>query len=586
MADPISGTSSFSVKTTADGKPIVSTVRDGIDPLDIAEKLKQATIAARQPTQDKIDLGAKKLTELGRLKEVVTAFQKVNCQLINKNSFFKTNILQNLVPVMTPVGGMPGAAYLEVTPKYSKTLFDKTYDIQVNQIAKRDNMTTSNTFPDTTTALNFSDSLVINGTTISIDIADTLDAIVAKINNETGNTNVKASAVMLSEGNYSLKLSAQNLAEPIDLTGTANHADPTGLGFATMTPVAKDTLQAKITVDGTQYVRDTNTNISDVIAGVSFNALAPMSEATLLDFTLNRDAITAKMNEWITSLNEVKKFLAPHLIEAQSDESQTEQDKHLLYGNRLVMQTVDMIHQITQGATGITVSNASTEFQRFGFERPEGNVFGGEIKFDAQKLGTMIQDKTLDFVKLMGNYSEVSNTDVKVLEFPSHLSAEIAGADIDLQFDTTGEQDANGIDLFDVTLTLGSKTETVRSTLGKVSFQNNFSGITLIHTGTPPTSTQTMTMKLTQGIAAKMEHSLSGYLVDNKDSKGTLARATNKLIAEKGNFKKQIDDTKKRADAIYARTVRAMERATKIADQVAQITKMLRAMQAVAMKGY
>jgi len=274
------------------------------------------------------------------------------------------------------------------------------------------------------------------------------------------------------------------------------------------------------------------------------------------------------------------------LIEAQSDESQTEQDKHLLYGNRLVMQTVDMIHQITQGATGITVSNASTEFQRFGFERPEGNVFGGEIKFDAQKLGTMIQDKTLDFVKLMGNYSEVSNTDVKVLEFPSHLSAEIAGADIDLQFDTTGEQDANGIDLFDVTLTLGSKTETVRSTLGKVSFQNNFSGITLIHTGTPPTSTQTMTMKLTQGIAAKMEHSLSGYLVDNKDSKGTLARATNKLIAEKGNFKKQIDDTKKRADAIYARTVRAMERATKIADQVAQITKMLRAMQAVAMKGY
>lgn len=584
MADPISGTSSFSVKTTADGKPIVSTVRDGIDPLDIAEKLKQATIDARQPTQDKIDSGAKKITELGNLKSVVTAFQKVNCQLVNKNSYFKTNILQDLKPVMTPVNGMPGSAYLEVTPKYSKALFDKTYDIQVNKIAKRDNVTATKTFADTTTeTVGVSDSLVINGTTISIDTADTLNAIVTKINAQKDITKVEAAAIMISEGNYSLKLSAQNLAEPIDLTGTDN---PSGLLFSTITPVAKDTLQAKITVDGTQYIRDTNTNISDVISGVSFNALAPMSEATLLDFTLDRDAIRAKTTEWVTALNEVKKFIAPHLIAARDDESQTEQDKHLLYGNRLLMQTVDMIHQITQGATGITVSNASTEFQRFGFERPEDNIFGGEIKFDAQKLSSLIDNKTLDFVKLMGNYAEVSNTDVKVLQFPSHLPAEIAGADIDLQFDTTEEQDVNGNDLFDVTMTVGSKTETVRSTLKTISFENDFAGIKLIHTGTPPTATQNMTVNLTQGIAAKMEHSLGGYLVDNKESKGTLARSINKIMTEKSEFKKQIDDTKKRADAVYVRTVRAMKSASKRAEQAAQISKMLRAMQAAAMKGY
>ena len=114
------------------------------------------------------------------------------------------------------------------------------------------------------------------------------------------------------------------------------------------------------------------------------------------------------------------------------------------------MQTVDMIHQITQGATGITVPYASTEFKRFSFERPEGNEFGGDVKFDAQKLGTMIQDKTLDFIRLMGNYAEVSNTDVQVIQFPSSLSAEISGSDIDLQFDTTGTQDANGDDLSDI----------------------------------------------------------------------------------------------------------------------------------------
>ncbi|HCU05969.1 MAG TPA: hypothetical protein DIC42_00050, partial [Holosporales bacterium] len=282
MTDPISGTSSFSVRTTADGKPLVSTVRDGIDPLDIAEKLKQATIDARQPTQDKIDSGAKQITALGNLRAVVSAFQKVNCQLMNKNSYFKTNILQNLKPVMTTVGTMPGAAYLEVSPKYSKALFDKTYDIQVTQIAKRDNVTAAKTFADTTIEqVGVADSLVINGTTITIVATDTLSDIVTKINNEKSTTNVEASAVMLSTGNYSLKLSAQNLAEPIDLTGTGvNHIDPTGLGFATLSPVAQDTLQAKITVDGTQYIRDTNTNIADVIPGVSFNALAVMSQAT------------------------------------------------------------------------------------------------------------------------------------------------------------------------------------------------------------------------------------------------------------------------------------------------------------------
>lgn len=605
MSDPISGASSFSVKTTADGKPVVSTVRDGIDPLDIAEKLKQATIDAKQPTQDKIDSGTKKITELGRLKEVVTAFQKVNSELVNKNSYFKTNIFQNLKPVMKPVNGIFAENYLEVTSQYSNKIFDKTYDIQVDQIAKRDNIKSTKTFSDTTTALNFSDSITINyrddsantaRKIIMIDATDSLDDIVTKINAQKSTTKVEASIAMLSEGNYSLKLSAQNLAEPIDLSAThANHFGPNGLGLPTsanymddplLVAIKKSDLQAVITVDGTQYIRDTNTNISDIMKGVSLNVLGPMPEATQLDFQLDRDAIGAKTNEWITSLNEVKKFLAPHLIEAQPDEPQAEQDKHLLFGNRLVMQTVDMIHQITQGATGVTVSSASKEFQRFGFDRPEGNLFGGEIKFDAQKLGTMIQDKTLDFVKLMGNYSEISNTDVKILQFPNSLPADIAGVDIALQFDPTGEQNATGRDLFDVTLTFGSKTETVRSSLSQVSFVNAFSGVKLTHAGVPPTIKKNMTVKLTQGIAAKMDSSLSGYLLDKKDSKGILARATHKIISEKNQFKQQIDDTKKRADAVYARTVRAMKSATKRAEQAAQISKMLRALQAAAMKGY
>lgn len=594
MAEPISGTSSFSVKTTADGKPVVSTVRDGIDPLDIAEKLKQATIDAKQPTQDKIDSGTKKITELGRLKEVVTAFQKINSELVNRNSYLKTNIFQDLKPVMTPVNGMFSEHYLEVTSKYSKALLDKKYDIQINQIARRDNLTSTKTFSDTTTALNFSDSITINYTdaddnpaskVITIEATDTLDDIVIKINAEKEVTKVTASTTMLTEGSYSLKLFAQNLAEPIDLTGTTNHTAPNGLGFATVAPVAKDTLQAKITIDGAQYIRSQNEGITNIIPGLTLNAKFAMSEPTLLDFQLDRGAIEGKMNEWIQALNNVKKFIAPHLIEPQPDEPQAEQDKHSLFGNRLVMQTVDMIHQIAQGATGITVSNSSKEFQRFGFDRPEGNIFGGEVKFDAQKLGAMIQNKTLDFVKLMGNYAEVSNTDVKVQKFPSNLPVGIAGADIDLQFDTTGEQDASGNDLFDVKMTLGSKTETVRSTLSKIVFQNDFAGVVLLHTGAPPTGTQNMTVKLTQGIAAKMEHSLNGYLADKKDSKGVLARATNKIISEKSQFKKQIDDTKKRADAVYTRTVNAMKAATKRAEQAAQISKMLRALQAAAMKG-
>jgi flagellar capping protein FliD len=587
MTDPISGTSSFSVRTIADGKPVVSTVRDGIDPLDIAEKLKQATIEARQPTQDKIDSSAKQITELGNLRAVVSAFQKVNSQLMNKNSYFKTNILQNLKPVMTPIGAMPGSAYLEVSPKYSKALFDRTYDIQVTQIAKRDNITAAKTFADSTTVqVGVDDSLVINGTTITILATDTLGDIVTKINNEKSITNVEASSVMLSTGNFSLKLSAQNLAEPIDLTGTGvNHISPTGLGFSSLSPVAQETLQAKITVDGTQYIRDTNTNITDVIPGVSFNALAVMSEPTLLDFTLDREAIAAKTNEWVLALNDVKKFLAPHLIAAKAEEPQAEQDKHILYGNRILMQTVDMIHQITQGATGIIVSNLSTEFQRFGFDQPEDNPFGGEVKFDAQKLGTLIQDKTLDFVKLMGNYAEVSNADVEVLRFPSNLSAAIAGVDIDLQFVHTEELDVNGNALFDVTLRVGTKTETVRSALNKIVFENDFAEIVLIHKGTPPIVTQNMTVKLTQGISARMEHSLGRYLANHKEFKGTLARTLNKIMTEKEGFKKQIDDTKKRADEVYARTVRAMQAASKRAEQAAQISKMLKALQVAAMKG-
>ncbi|MDP2193242.1 MAG: hypothetical protein Q8K36_01775, partial [Alphaproteobacteria bacterium] len=89
MTDPLSSSRQISVKTNLEGKPVVSTVSHGIDPVDIADKIKQAKIAANQPVQDRIDINNKKLLELNKLKSLIVGLQKASLDLSNKGKQFK-----------------------------------------------------------------------------------------------------------------------------------------------------------------------------------------------------------------------------------------------------------------------------------------------------------------------------------------------------------------------------------------------------------------------------------------------------------------------------------------------------------------
>lgn len=183
-----------------------------------------------------------------------------------------------------------------VTAAASNSALAGTYQITISQLAQAQ-VDISDAFASTTTALNVSGTLTINGVGISIAGTDTLGTIKDKINATTSTSKVSAAIVQTSPGSYQLVLTGTQ-------TGTANTISaPTGLSFTTKQAAQ----QAKLTVNGVDITSNTNT-VSDVVPGTTLSLVKTGTAAVTIGRDI--DGIVKTIKDFVDQFNSLSSFIA------------------------------------------------------------------------------------------------------------------------------------------------------------------------------------------------------------------------------------------------------------------------------------
>lgn len=193
-----------------------------------------------------------------------------------------------------------------------------SYSLEVTQLAAAQK-TYSDTVADKTAALSGSDqtlSLTIDGTQtdITVTAGDSLEDVAQAINS----SGAEASASIVFDGtNYRLSVTGQNTGADNAIT----FAD-TGLGLGLETPANTiQTAQDAIFTLDTLAMTSSSNSVSDVLEGVTFELNAETTSAVTLSVAADTDAITEKVQAFVTSYNSIMSLLNEQVGEGLGQET-------------------------------------------------------------------------------------------------------------------------------------------------------------------------------------------------------------------------------------------------------------------------
>ncbi len=204
-----------------------------------------------------------------------------------------------------------------VTATADSTATSGSHSITVTQLAQAQKLF-STTFGDTSTTAVGTGSLTFSNGASSFSVTldstnNTLDGIANAVNSASSNFGVSASIVNDGTGNR-LLLSPNNtgtayaITVSVTDTGDGNNTDNAGLSRLSYVGGAQNLSQTQIaksailTVDGLSGITKASNTISDVIQGVTLN-LQKEGVSTTLNVAVDTEAITAKLNTFVTAYN-------------------------------------------------------------------------------------------------------------------------------------------------------------------------------------------------------------------------------------------------------------------------------------------
>ncbi len=211
-----------------------------------------------------------------------------------------------------------------VTP--SATATAGRYQVTVDDLATaakaRSAQFTSAADPVSGGTLDFS----INGTTTQVTLTDGMTlGQAAKAINDSGAA--VSATVLESNGKAFISLTAKNTgftpgqaaASALSVTETTTGSAGQALGFAITQPATN----AKLTVDGLQFERSSNT-IDDAVPGVTFALKTKTTVAEELQLATDNTATATNLGKFVTAYNDVMTLLRKNLnIGQQTDRTKT-----------------------------------------------------------------------------------------------------------------------------------------------------------------------------------------------------------------------------------------------------------------------
>jgi len=188
-----------------------------------------------------------------------------------------------------------------------------TYDVNVIQLAQS-HMVGSASQASTSDPLTYSGSFVLNGETINVTAADSLETIRDNINTAADNMSDKVTATII---NTTLVIQRENTGDTdISITdsGTPNNAaEQLGLAIgSTFSNELRTSEGLNATVNGVAVTSANNTNLTSVISGVTLNFKG--AGTSILEVERDTETIKTAFEEFVDAYNSVME-----LAEEQSE---------------------------------------------------------------------------------------------------------------------------------------------------------------------------------------------------------------------------------------------------------------------------
>lgn len=331
------------------------------------------------------------------------------------NSF--STLLTNLKKAATDLSTSSGFSSMAATSSdtgivasVSGSAIGASYSVNVTQLA-RAQKTRSDQQTSSDTALGQAGNLTLqigsgNPTTIAIAATDTLTDIATKINQQ--GLRVSASIVNAG-GSYSLSL--QGLDTGAQSAFTVSEGAGVSLGLASAANTYQTAQDAKLTIDGQQITRPTN-SIAGAIQGVTLALKSTTTTPATLGVASDSTALKTKINAFVSSFNAVVN--SAHTATGYGTVKAT---NALLAGDssiRSALSTIDgAISGVVSGATGSYTSLSSVGLK---------HNTDGTLALDGDKLDAALQ-KDPDAVRRLF----ITDTNINATGVMSKLVGKIDG---------------------------------------------------------------------------------------------------------------------------------------------------------------
>jgi flagellar hook-associated protein 2 len=314
------------------GRNIVTGGNSGFDVKTIIDTLSQAKGFQATYNKQKIAKDSAVASKLNEFKNLVSNFQSIANNLRNPPGIDSSSnaFLYNSINV-TSNTTVSGSTY--VTASAQPGVTPQNFKISnITSIAAIAKQTTDPLVPfvigDTQTAglvvasgagagqFN-AGTFTFHGADITLETDDSLEDIKQKFNNVSLQTNVVASIITQSDGNYVLSFTATHsgaaysfdLDSPLTVT-----ADPDGVLSALNFDDTQTAADAQFDLDGVTITRPSN-SVSDAVHGVTFNILQTTPALTEVTVAVTSDTSTARTSivNLADSYNALKQFEAGQL---------------------------------------------------------------------------------------------------------------------------------------------------------------------------------------------------------------------------------------------------------------------------------
>jgi len=260
------------------------------------------------------------------INDAMRAFKSTAVAMADSSKFFSY-----AASLTSSSAAVPSSSLLDVTGTDSVSA--GKHSIVVKQIAQAERLSSSSAVKDSagtaatsdTTALGLVGSFNIGTTTVSVGGTDTLQDIVATINQQnTGAsaTGVSASVLKVTSGDYRLVLVSDTTgAAGFTLSGAALDAGGAlaslQIGAAGQTN-ARQTLQnpqdSQVVIDGLTLSRSSN-SISDALTGVTLNLKQADPLVTMtMDVSIDTAALNANVQAFVDAYNNVQSLVNEQFV--------------------------------------------------------------------------------------------------------------------------------------------------------------------------------------------------------------------------------------------------------------------------------